>query len=193
MFRKMNRRAHGRLATLHRMTLVLREVASRRPAGAKPGHLLDFVDQALFLGLRATGQSAVTQIVWVYDHGICLDGVRRFHRNMGYGMAGRLIEPSVVPFGRHRWITSVGPAAPLRGRRTEPKRPNAHPPDPEGSERCRTVVHQPKEESPGTKPARRRPAPRPPRPAPKPKGGSARPGRGAIGALWGRIRGLFRR
>ncbi|KAA0100090.1 hypothetical protein CIW49_09535 [Mycolicibacterium sp. P1-18] len=96
------------------MTLVLREVASRRPAGAKPGHLLDFVDQALFLGLRATGQSAVTQIVWVYDHGICLDGVRRFHRNMGYGMAGRLIEPSVVPFGRHRWITSVGPAAPLR-------------------------------------------------------------------------------
>ena len=87
---------------------------TRTQAGAKPDNLLDFVDQALFLGLRATGQSAVTQIVWVYDHEIDLDGVRRFHRDMGYGMAGRLIEPSVIPFGRHRWITSVGPAAALR-------------------------------------------------------------------------------
>ncbi|WP_263995490.1 hypothetical protein [Mycobacterium yunnanensis] len=81
---------------------------------ATRGNLLDFVDQALFLGLRATGQSAVTQIVWVYDHGVDMDGVRRFHRNMGYGMAGRLIEPSPLPFGRHRWVTSLGPAAPLR-------------------------------------------------------------------------------
>ncbi|OPX12877.1 hypothetical protein [Mycobacterium sp. AT1] len=76
--------------------------------------VLDFVDQALFLGLRATGQSAVTQIVWVYEHGIDLDGVRRFHQDMGFGMAGRLIEPSILPFGRHRWVTSTGPAAPLR-------------------------------------------------------------------------------
>jgi len=81
---------------------------------APHGNLLDYVDQALFLGLRATGQSAVTQIVWVYDHEIDDDGVRRFHRNMGYGMAGRLVEPSPLPFGRHRWVTSLGPAAPLR-------------------------------------------------------------------------------
>jgi len=86
---------------------------TRTQAGATPENLLDFVDQALFLGLRATGQAAVTQIVWVYEHEIGLDGVRRFHRDMGYGMAGRLVEPSVIPFGRHRWVTSVGPAAPL--------------------------------------------------------------------------------
>jgi hypothetical protein len=85
----------------------------RPRAESKPAHVLDFVDQALFLGLRATGQSAVTQIVWVYEHGIAMQGVERFHRDMGYGMAGRLIERSVLPFGRHRWVTSTGPAAPL--------------------------------------------------------------------------------
>lgn len=83
-------------------------------AVSSPDNVLDYVDQALFLGLRATGQAAVTQIVWVYDHPINLEGVRRFHRDMGYGMAGRLIEPSILPFGRHRWVTSTGPAAPLR-------------------------------------------------------------------------------
>ncbi|MEU0497152.1 hypothetical protein [Mycobacterium sp. NPDC006124] len=87
---------------------------ARTQVAKKPDNLLDFVDQALFLGLRATGQSAVTQIVWVYEHEIDLDGVRHFHRNMGYGMAGRLVEPSILPFGRHRWVTSLGPAAPLR-------------------------------------------------------------------------------
>jgi hypothetical protein len=56
----------------------------------------------------------VTQIVWVYTHEISMAGVERFHQDMGYGMAGRLIEPSILPFGRHRWVTSTGPAAPLR-------------------------------------------------------------------------------
>ncbi|BBZ28352.1 hypothetical protein MMAD_26470 [Mycolicibacterium madagascariense] len=80
----------------------------------RPDNRLDYVDQALYLGLRATGQAAVTMIVWVYDHPIDMDGVRRFHQDMGYGMAGRLIEPSILPFGRHRWVTSTGPATALR-------------------------------------------------------------------------------
>jgi hypothetical protein len=79
----------------------------------QPDHLLEFVDQALFLGLRATGQAAAMQMVWVYDHPVDWDGLRRFHRNFGYGMAGRLIEPSPLPFGRHRWVAALGPAAPL--------------------------------------------------------------------------------
>lgn len=87
---------------------------NRLRADGGSDNLLDFVDQALFLGLRATGQSAVTQIVWVYEHEISLPGVQRFHLDMGYGMAGRLIERSILPFGRHRWVTSTGPAAPLR-------------------------------------------------------------------------------
>jgi hypothetical protein len=84
------------------------------PQHQRADGVLDFGDQALFLGLRATGQSAVTQIVWVYEHDIAMQGVERFYRDMGYGMAGRLIEPSILPFGRHRWVTSAGPAAPLR-------------------------------------------------------------------------------
>ncbi|MDF2827300.1 MAG: hypothetical protein K0R01_583, partial [Mycobacterium sp.] len=79
----------------------------------QPDHLLEFVDQALFLGLRATGQAAAMQMVWVYDHPVDWDELRRFHRDFGYGMAGRLIEPSPLPFGRHRWVAALGPAAPL--------------------------------------------------------------------------------
>ena len=84
-------------------------------AQTRPGadHLLEFVDQALFLGLRATGQAAAMQMVWVYDGPVDMEQLRRFHREFGYGLAGRLIEPSPLPFGRHRWVASLGPAAPL--------------------------------------------------------------------------------
>ena len=74
---------------------------------------IDYVDQALFLGLRATGQAAAMQMVWVYDHPVDWNELRRFHRDFGYGLAGRLIEPSVLPFGRHRWVASPGPAGPM--------------------------------------------------------------------------------
>jgi len=76
-------------------------------------NLLDYVDQALFLGLRATGQSAAMQMVWVYEDGLDWDELRRFHQDFGFGLAGRLIEPSVLPFGRHRWVSSLGPPSPL--------------------------------------------------------------------------------
>ena len=77
------------------------------------GDRLDFVDQALFLGLRATGQAAAMQMVWVYSHPVDWTELRRFHSDFGYGLAGRLIEPSLLPFGRHRWVASPGPAGPL--------------------------------------------------------------------------------
>ncbi|TFV60769.1 hypothetical protein E4P42_04140 [Mycobacterium sp. PS03-16] len=83
------------------------------PVGTQPDHLLSYLDQALFLGLRATGQAAVMQCVWIYDHPVDVEGLRRFHRNFGYGLAGRRIEPSPLPFGRHRWVSSLGPAAPI--------------------------------------------------------------------------------
>ncbi|MDT5079897.1 MAG: hypothetical protein QOJ80_4534 [Mycobacterium sp.] len=74
---------------------------------------LSFTDQAMFLGLRATGQAPVMQCVWVYEHPVDFDGLRRFHLNFGHGIAGRRIEPSPLPFGRHRWVSSPGPAAEL--------------------------------------------------------------------------------
>lgn len=74
---------------------------------------LSLTDQLLFLGQRATGQELAMQAVWVYDRAVDLDGVKRFHENFGYGLYGRLIEPSPLPFGRHRWVSSLGPAGPL--------------------------------------------------------------------------------
>ena len=53
------------------------------------------------------------QAVWIYERPVDLDGLRRFHRNFGYGLYGRLIERSPVPFGRHRWVSSLGPPSDL--------------------------------------------------------------------------------
>ena len=77
------------------------------------GDQLAYIDQATFLTLRATGRAQLVQYVWVYTHPVDMNGLRRFHRNLGYGFAGRLIEPSVLPFGRHRWVAANGPAVPL--------------------------------------------------------------------------------
>jgi hypothetical protein len=74
---------------------------------------LSFTDQLLFLGQRATGQELVMQAVWIYERPVDFDGLRRFHRNFGYGLYGRLIERSALPFGRHRWVSSLGPPSDL--------------------------------------------------------------------------------
>lgn len=71
---------------------------------------LDHIDQASFLGLRALGHGPVIQFTWIYSHDVDLDGLQRFHRNLGRGLLGRRIERSPLPFGRHRWIAWPGPA-----------------------------------------------------------------------------------
>lgn len=83
---------------------------------------LDFTDQAMFLGLRATGQEAVMQVVWIYERPVDLDGIRRFHECIGHGLLGRRIERSVLPFGRHRWVSALGPQSELD---FAPQRPRA--------------------------------------------------------------------
>jgi hypothetical protein len=82
-------------------------------AATRPDNRLSFLDQAMFLGLRATGQEAVMQCVWIYEHPVDLDELRRFHRDFGFGLAGRKIERSPLPFGRHRWVSSLGPDSEL--------------------------------------------------------------------------------
>lgn len=98
------------------MPLLRRWLAERRDGKDlnDQSRVLDYVDQALFLGLRATGQAAVMQCVWVYEHPVDMEGLRRLHYNFGHGLAGRRIEPSILPFGRHRWVSSLGPPAPMR-------------------------------------------------------------------------------
>ena len=77
-------------------------------AVARPDNRLALVDQAAFLSLRATGRAQLIQTVWVYEHAIDFDGLRRFYRNSGYGLLGRRIERSPLPFGRHRWVSALG-------------------------------------------------------------------------------------
>lgn len=64
---------------------------------------LALVDQASYLAERAV-HSALIQFTWVYNRGVDVDGLRRFHRNLGVGLLGRRIERSPIPFARHRWV-----------------------------------------------------------------------------------------
>lgn len=81
--------------------------------GDAAGNRLTLWDEALVRANRATGRVQLIQVVWVYEHPVNMDEVRRFHRNFGYGMAGRRVERSPLPFGRYRWVSALGPAAPL--------------------------------------------------------------------------------
>ena len=53
------------------------------------------------------GLGQLVQWVWVYRRAVDLDGLERFHHNLGHGLLGRRIERSPLPFGRHRWVTSA--------------------------------------------------------------------------------------
>jgi polyketide synthase 5 len=77
---------------------------------AQPDNRLALLDHAFFAGQRALGQEHVIQVVWVYEHAINFDGLRRFHHNLGYGLLGRRIERSPLPFARHRWVSDQAPS-----------------------------------------------------------------------------------
>src|ERR1700752_583259 len=71
-------------------------------------NVLDLFDQTVFLGERATGATNLLQCVWGYNRAIDIDGLRHFHRHLQRGRLSRRIEPSPLPFGRHRWVSSSG-------------------------------------------------------------------------------------
>jgi hypothetical protein len=70
---------------------------------------LAHMDQASYLGARALGYGAQIQFTWIYNRPINIDGLRRFHRNLGHGLLGRRIERSPLPFARDRWVHCPGP------------------------------------------------------------------------------------
>ncbi len=91
--------------------------------GAAPvDNRLAYLDQAGFLAMRAV-HGALIQVTWVYDRAVDLDGLRRFHRNLGRGLLGRRVERSPVPFARDRWVSAPAPedfdVAPVPRRRAE--------------------------------------------------------------------------
>ncbi|WP_431240056.1 hypothetical protein ACQ86B_11235 [Mycolicibacterium aichiense] len=67
-------------------------------------HRLEFFDQTAFELMRATGRGQLMQAVWVYEHPVDFEGLRRFHRNIADSLGGRRIERSPLPFGRPRWV-----------------------------------------------------------------------------------------
>ena len=75
---------------------------------ARTDNRLALVDQGLFAGHRAAGLNLVIQCVWLYQHDVDLDGLRRFNRNLGRGLLGRRIERSALPFARPRWVVDRG-------------------------------------------------------------------------------------
>ncbi|MCV7360382.1 WS/DGAT/MGAT family O-acyltransferase [Mycolicibacterium neworleansense] len=79
----------------------------------RPDNRLSLWDEAAVRTMRATGRVQVMQCTWVYDHPIDFDGLRRFHQTFGGGLFGRRIERSPLPFGRYRWVSALGPQAPL--------------------------------------------------------------------------------
>ena len=80
--------------------------AAQGTNGSDPGNVVPYADQALFLALRGAGQEAVMQALWIYEHPVDMDGLRRFHRNLGHGLLARRIERSPLPFGRLRWVAA---------------------------------------------------------------------------------------
>ena len=48
--------------------------------------------------------------MWIYEHAIDFDALRRLHHNLRYGLFARRIERSPLPFGRHRWVSDPGPS-----------------------------------------------------------------------------------
>ncbi|WAJ44372.1 hypothetical protein OK015_25120 [Mycobacterium sp. Aquia_216] len=70
-------------------------------------NVLDFADQTLFLGERSTATTNVLQCIWVYERGVDIDGLRKFHHHLGRGRLSRRIERSPLPFGRHRWVSAA--------------------------------------------------------------------------------------
>jgi hypothetical protein len=67
-------------------------------------NVLDLVDHTFFRVERAAGVTNVIQCMWVYDRGVDIDGLRRFHRHLQRGRLSRRIERSPLPFGRYRWV-----------------------------------------------------------------------------------------
>ncbi|OBF83051.1 hypothetical protein A5791_03490 [Mycobacterium sp. 852002-51163_SCH5372311] len=93
------------------MRPVRNSVGTRTHTGdARPDNRLALLDQAFFKGQRTTGQKQVMQIIWLYEHPLDFDGLRRFHHNLAQNeMLARRIERSPLPFARHRWVSDQNP------------------------------------------------------------------------------------
>lgn len=77
-------------------------------------HRLAFLDQTALELHRVTGRGQLMQCIWVYEHPVDEEGVRRFHRNLYTSLGSRLVERSPLPFGRPRWVRPLGEPTPIQ-------------------------------------------------------------------------------
>lgn len=87
-----------------------RPILPARASVERLDNRLAFTDHGLFTQHHAIGRNLVIQAVWVYEHAVDFDGLKRFHHNLGYGLLGRRIERSPLPFARHRWVLDRWPS-----------------------------------------------------------------------------------
>lgn len=76
-------------------------------------HRLSYMDQTGLELMRATGRDQLIQCVWVYEHPLDMAGLERFHRNVSASYGNRLIERSLLPFGRPRWVRADRSQVPI--------------------------------------------------------------------------------
>jgi hypothetical protein len=89
-----------------------RESLKRRASNgdARPDNRLAVADEALLAEHYAADMTVIIQVTWIYEHAVDLEGLRRFHHNLGHGLLGRRTERPALPIARHRWILDRGPS-----------------------------------------------------------------------------------
>ncbi|MGV0607682.1 hypothetical protein [Mycolicibacterium sp. XJ1904] len=72
-------------------------------------NVLDPLDQFTFEAERTTGISSIPHPFWIYNRPVDVEGLRVFHHHLQQGLLARRIQPSPLPFGRHRWVSAGDP------------------------------------------------------------------------------------
>ncbi|KUI06200.1 hypothetical protein [Mycobacterium sp. IS-3022] len=73
-------------------------------------NVLDPLDQFTFDAERATRVASIPHPFWVYNRPVDIEGLRKFQHHLQQGLLARRIQPSPLPFGRHRWVSAEGPS-----------------------------------------------------------------------------------
>lgn len=67
---------------------------------------LSCVDQGSFLGLLTLNRGPIVHLTWRYSHQPADAEINQFNNRLADGLLGRLVQPSALPFGRHRWVAN---------------------------------------------------------------------------------------
>jgi hypothetical protein len=106
------------------MQVMSRIAPVRQDKQKMPPHFLPFVDQAMYLAHAYGGQQAVIQLLWLYRRPVDHSALTKFRDNLANGRLARLIQPALLPFGRHTWVSAPLPSSALE-LTAEPLAPDA--------------------------------------------------------------------